>query len=136
MSSLVSGDCGMMPCDRAKALWRIFDERVEPFVKIIFWCDKKDIYARSTSMDLQPQQSSTEKALVAAIYYTSANCLTDEDCWALLGLARSSLLNERQAESEKGLLSTNIFCMCDINTIKAVLFYIVGHQRIRTRQVH
>jgi hypothetical protein len=129
MSCLVCEPCENLPDNQARILWRTFDQRVEPFVRIIFRWEKKDICARSTSMELQPLRGKTEKALVAAIYYASANSLTAEDCWALLGLDRSTLLDELQSQCERGLLSTNIFCMSDVNIIKAIILYIVRPQR-------
>jgi hypothetical protein len=106
-------------------LWDVFSQRVEPFVRIMFRSARSELRAKSTDMEAQSSTTAAEHALVMAICYASVNSLSDDDCEAMLRLQRSSLLDECQARSEDTLLQTNLFCMTDLNTIRAVIFYLV-----------
>jgi hypothetical protein len=109
----------------ALVLWNVFIQRVEPLVRIIFRWAIDELRAKSTNTQDQKPISSTEHALVQAIYYASANTLTDDECTNLLQLPRSVVVAQCQARCEDALLQTNLFCMNDLDTIKAVTFYIV-----------
>lgn len=76
-------------------------------------------------MELQPFLTPAEHALVTAICYASVNSLTDDECRSMLQLERATLLVECQFQCEEALVHTNIFCMTDLNVIRAAVFYIV-----------
>jgi hypothetical protein len=107
-------------------LWHIFCRRVEPLVRIMFRWATIELRIRTTSLDQLPLDD-TEYALVTAIYYASINSLTDDDCRNLLQDSRATLLAEYQRRCEEALQSTNLFCMSDVTTLKAIIFYLVGY---------
>jgi hypothetical protein len=109
----------------AEVLWHVFGQRVEPLVRIMYRWAWEELRTKSIDPELRLSISATENALLTAIYYVSANSLTDEESITLLQQSRSSFLDERQARCEDALLSTNIFCMTDLGVIKAVVFYSV-----------
>ncbi|KAL5120373.1 hypothetical protein ACEQ8H_001663 [Pleosporales sp. CAS-2024a] len=87
-------------------------------------------------MGLRASLTPGEDALVMAIYYATANSLSDEECRSMLQMERSSLLTQCQFQCEEALVQTNIFCMSDITVIKAVIFYIMGSfDRISTQSL-
>jgi len=110
---------------RTIILWQIFTQRVEPLVRIMYRWAVKDLRTRSTSMELQPSLTPAEHALVTAVCYVSVNSLTDDECKSMLQLERATLLVQCQFQCEEALVHTNIFCMTDLNVIRAVVFYIV-----------
>jgi hypothetical protein len=110
---------------KASILWHVFHQRVEPLVRIMFRWATAELRTRTTSLE-QPPLDSTEYALVTAIYYASARSLTDDDCRNLLQESRATLLAEFQTRCEDALQSTNLFCINDITTIKAIIFYFVS----------
>jgi hypothetical protein len=110
----------------ANVLWQVFSQRVEPFVRIIYRWTIDELRMKSTEIELQPALGETQYALIQAIYYASANSLTEDDCMTLLKLPRSTLLAARQVQCEQALQQMNLFCMKDLTTIKAVVLYIVG----------
>jgi hypothetical protein len=111
---------------RANILWQVFAQRVEPFVRIMFRWVMDDLRTRSTNLELQSSLTPTEHALVMGVCYVSINSLTNEECRSMLQLQRSTLLAECQFQCEESLLHTNLFCMSDLNVIRAVIFYVVG----------
>jgi hypothetical protein len=127
MSGLNATDLPMEPLSLqiVNILWNVFSQRVEPFVRIMFRGAKSELRAKSTNLELQSSMTAAEQALATTICYASVNSLSDDDCQAMLQIRRSSLLDECQARSEDTLLRTNLFCMADLNTIRAIVFYIV-----------
>jgi hypothetical protein len=114
-------------------LWDSFDQRVEPFVRIMFRWATGELRARTTtSLEVPQVLGGTEYALVTAIYYVSVKSLTDDDCISLLQEPRATLLVKYQLRCEEALQSTNLFCMNDLVTIKAIIFYIVSRSTART----
>jgi hypothetical protein len=107
-------------------LWNVFSERVEPFIRIIFRGAKSELHAKSTNIEAQSSMTAAEHALVLAICYAGANSLSDDECEPMLGLQRSNMVDKCQASSEDALLRTNVLCMTDLNTIRAVIFYTVS----------
>lgn len=112
---------------RARVLWDAFKERVEPLVRIVFRWQIDDLMSRTMCADSTPL-SNLERTLVDAIYYASANSLTDNQCVELLQMPKSTFLARCQTQCEQSLLGPDLFCVTDILTIKAVIFYIVSHQ--------
>ena len=92
-----------------------------------------ELRAKSTDVELQPALSRTQHALVTAIYYVSANSLSEGESKMLLQQPRSSIVAECQVRCEDALLSTNLFCMSDLDVIKAIIFYIVRTPSVRAR---
>jgi hypothetical protein len=111
---------------RSESLWAIFNQRVEPLVKILFRWQISELSARRQPTDLERHIGETRTSLVLAILYASANSLTEYESLSMFDLPRSTLLANCQAECEDALLRTNLFCIKDIATIKAVIFYIVS----------
>jgi hypothetical protein len=111
--------------ERRIILWQVFTQRIEPLVRILFRWVVKDLRTRSTSMELQPSLTPAEHALVMAVCYMSVNSLTNNECRSMLQLERATLLTECRFQCEEALVHTNIFCMTDLNVIRAVVFYIV-----------
>jgi hypothetical protein len=130
MASSLTGSILTEPLSSQKVsiLWNTFDRRVEPFVRIMFRWATSELRARTTSsIEVTPLLDGTEYALVTAIYYVSVKSLTDDDCISLLQQTRATLLAEYQIRCEEALQSTNLFCMSDLTTIKAIIFYIVSY---------
>jgi hypothetical protein len=126
-SSVDTGTRCELPSPReASILWHVFFQRVEPLVRIMFRWAIVELRTRTTSLE-QPPLDGTEYALVTAIYYASVRSLTDDDCRNMLQESRAKLLANYQARCEKALQGTNLFCMADITTIKALIFYFVGY---------
>lgn len=111
---------------RSTSLWKVFSQRVEPLVKVLFRWQITELHAQSQQMDLEHQIGETRTALVLAALYASANSLTDDESRSMFDLSRSALLGDCQALCEDALLRTNLFCIKDIATIKAVIFYLVS----------
>jgi hypothetical protein len=109
----------------ALTLWRVFMERVEPLARIMFRWAIDELRAKSSNAQDSQPLTITEHALVQAIFYAGANSMTDDDCKSLVQLPRSIVIAECQTRCEDALLQTNLFCMSDLNTIKAVLYYVV-----------
>lgn len=74
------------------------------------------------------QLSNSMRTLMHAIFYASANSLTNDQCLVLLQTPKRVLLDECQLQCEKSLLGPDLFCVKDILTIKAVIFYVVSYQ--------
>ena len=112
---------------RARVLWDTFKERVEPLVRVVFRWQIGDLVRRTMCADSTPL-SNLEQSLVDAIYYASANSLTDDQCMVLLQTPKSTFLAHCQTQCEQSLLGPDLFCVKDILTIKAVIFYVVSYQ--------
>lgn len=111
---------------RSVILWTVFKQRVEPLVRVLYRSQIDELSAHTQTMMLQPRPRGTEYALVLTIFYATANSLTDDECRSMFNLPQSTLLAECQALCEEALLQTNLFCMDDLATIKAVIFYFVS----------
>ena len=109
----------------ADALWHAFNQRVEPLVRVMYRWALEELRTKSTHSELQTSLSGTKNALISAIYYVSAHSLTDEESLSRLQQPRSELVAECQARCEDALLCTNLFCISDIDVIKAIIFYTV-----------
>lgn len=109
-----------------RVLWDAFEERVEPLVRIMFRWQISDLVTQTIRADSMPL-SEPERALVDAIYYASANSMTNDQCIMLLQTPKIDLLAECQTRCEQSLLGPDLFCVRDIATIKAVIFYIVSY---------
>lgn len=122
-----SGDtAGVHPSpEHAAQLWKVFNERVEPLVRITYRWVLEDLRARSIDLSSLQSLSSAENVLVLAIYLISINSMSEEECTNLLQESRISLLSRYQGICEVALLHTNLFCMTEINIIKALVFYMV-----------
>ncbi|KAH3905269.1 hypothetical protein HBH56_218900 [Parastagonospora nodorum] len=115
-----------LPIQRTIILWQVFTQRIEPLVRIMYRWVVEDLRTRSTSMELQTSLTPAERALIMAVCYTSVNSLTNDECRSMLQLERATLLTECRFQCEDALVHTNMFCMTDLNVIRAVVFYIMG----------
>lgn len=109
----------------ASILWHIFMHRVEPFVRIMYEWTRDELRTRSIDVELRALLSPAERALVTAVYLASVNSLTDDDSEALLQLPRSTLLDKYHVQCENAVLRTNLFCINELSTIKAIIIYTV-----------
>jgi hypothetical protein len=121
----------MLSLEHATVLWQIFDQRVEPLVRIMYRWATIGLRAKSVDMELYRSLCPSQHALVVAIYYVSAASLTENDCTTLFQKPRSTLLAECQTRCEEALSGTNLFCINDVTTIKAIMFYMVRNWHIR-----
>jgi hypothetical protein len=60
----------------AEVLWHVFGQRVEPLVRIMYRWAWEELRTKSIDPELRLSISTTENALLTAIYYVSANSLT------------------------------------------------------------
>jgi hypothetical protein len=116
----------LVSLQRAEVLWHVFSQRVEPLARVMYRWALDELRTKSTDIGLQSSLSATQHALVNAIYYISANSLTDDESMTLLQQPRGNFLAKCQAQCEDALLCTNIFCMDDLDVIRAVILYTVG----------
>lgn len=123
-----------METHRGRVLWDMFRERVEPLVRIIYRWQMSDLMSRTMSADTMPL-SNPERALVDAIYYASANSMTNDQCMVLLQMPKTDLLAECQTRCELSLLGPDLFNVRSIWTIKAIIFYIVSRCSIKDAMV-
>ena len=104
-------------------LWTTFLENVNPLIKIVHVPTTQNLI-QEASQDLDSTTKSVN-ALLFAIYLAAASSLTDQECPALFGEPRSTLLSRYKYAAQKALLSANYLKSPDLMVLQAFVIYLV-----------
>ena len=110
----------------AEALWTTYSQRINPLFKVMFEWDLGNLASTRLSSPSTPLDV-TKAALVSSIYLASVVSLTDSECRTIFGHPKSSLLPDCQRLCEEAIVRTNILCMKNIQSLKALAIYLVSH---------
>ncbi|KAL9109897.1 MAG: hypothetical protein Q9227_005420 [Pyrenula ochraceoflavens] len=120
----------------ATTLWNVFNQRVNPVVRISFSWALKPLHSISMHPEHQKQLTDAEHAFIFSMYLSSAVSLSDEECQRELHQPRSYIISELQILCEEALSRTNLFCMTDITVLKALTIYMAaGIDRLSTQSL-
>lgn len=112
--------------DNAQALWTIFKQRVNPLIRISFNWDLDRLESATVLAACPTRADDAQDALLSSIYLASIVSVSDAECETKLHRSKSSLLSEFQTLCEEALARTNILCMKNIVSLKAMAIYLVS----------
>jgi hypothetical protein len=105
-------------------LWTTFFRNVHPLVKIGFdW----DFNRLRSSADQREKLSSSEHALLFAIFLVSVGSVSDEECQQSFNRTKSDKLSEYQMLTEHALAQSDLLSTSSIILLQASTLYIVCH---------
>lgn len=96
-----------------------------PFIQILFTWDLQQLesdFALATDLTRLDQ---SQQAVATSICLAGVVSLTNEECKSSLGRSRTALLLDCQTVCEELLTSTNVLCMKNVVSLKALLIYLV-----------
>ncbi|KAL8663594.1 MAG: hypothetical protein Q9202_003782 [Teloschistes flavicans] len=120
----------------AVILWKAFHQRVNPFLRILFKRESKQLQTDAMHPEHVMQLTDAEHALIFSLYLISLLSLSDEDCRRDMHRPRSFLISELQTLCEEALSHTNLFCVKNITLLKAITIYLMaGIDRLSTQSL-
>ncbi|KAL6721752.1 hypothetical protein ACLMJK_000857 [Lecanora helva] len=120
----------------AITLWKIFNLRVNPVVRISFNWALMLLHSASMHPEYQKQFTDAEHALMFSLYLSSVISLSDEDCRREMHQPRSLLIAEFHTLCEEAFSRNNLLCMTDITVLQALAVYIAaGIDRLSTQSL-
>ncbi|CAK7266283.1 hypothetical protein SEPCBS57363_002012 [Sporothrix epigloea] len=107
-------------------LWQTFLERVNPLTKVIHVPTLQPyvVEAASGSSNVPP----SVKTLLFAIYTLSTVSMTPDECLSMLGYSRETALQRFSSGVRLCLLKTNFLKSYDLETLQALVIYLISLQ--------
>jgi hypothetical protein len=109
--------------ERARQLWFIYKDRVDPLLKI-FHTDHKQERFLAAIEDPESQAMSTQ-AFMFATYLFAVYSLSDEECLSTLGEARTPLYDRYRIATQQALIRAGILRTSDAIILQAYIMFLV-----------
>ncbi|KAG9239957.1 fungal-specific transcription factor domain-containing protein [Calycina marina] len=102
-------------------LWQVFLDNVQPLVKIFHAPTTQQLILQA-SADLDNVAKPTE-ALMFCIYLLAVTSLEEQDCQAMLGDSRDSLLSKFSHAAQQALINARFMKSLNMLTLQALILY-------------
>jgi hypothetical protein len=111
---------------QAEALWQIFLQHVEPVYKFLHVPTLRLMMERGEPLYGQHAEAPCNKALKAAIFFSSAVALRESECQTYFAKSQDQVVQEFKRYVELSLHSADILNTRDLATLQAMGLYIVS----------
>jgi hypothetical protein len=111
---------------QAEALWQIFLQHVEPVYKFLHVPTLRLMMERGERLYGQDAEAPCNKALKAAVFFSAAVALQEQECQIYFAKPREQVVLEFRRYVELSLHSADVLNTGDLATLQAMGLYIVS----------
>lgn len=108
-------------------MWRIHEENVDPLIKLLHLPTVRQ--QLEAVKDSPGSASKGFEALMFSMYFTSVTSLSGEDCEAITGESRQSLLMRFRPATERALARANFMVTDEIVVLQALVLFMISLRR-------
>ena len=107
--------------------WRVFQENVDPLIKLLHL---PSVEQQLQALKENPGSASKGfEALMFSIYFTAVTSLSGEDCEAIAGESRQTLLARYRRGTERALARADFMVTDEIIVLQALVLFIISLRR-------